>query len=492
MMSASFRLGTRAALACLVASVTLSASAQATELNVARPRDFVTGGPKGGAIAPGRARYKLRNRGTTAAEWSVSTDAPWLTMIPDSGNLAPGASVNVLAWVDQSMAGTFLLGQRSGEIVFVDDSSSEEIARVDAEMHIGFTIDEDEHFRLYGQPFVPIGVWAQPPEDAWGAYHADLGMNVLVGNGYAGASLNGQFLDVARDHGMLGMLNYDGNVKDHPALLGWYLYDEPDLHSTPPAQVLAQYNSWKAQDPEHEIMMNLTGFFYGDASWPTNADESLYFDYTAIPDWVAFDFYPVTGYNRPELAYVPGAATEMMADYFLDHRAPVWTWIEASDQNLSWVPASTPGPTAAQMRFEIWDSIVRGAKAIGYFTISFEPWSWSFLTPEVEAELRRTNRDIERLTPLITAPDANVNLTVTELSDQDVNYMVKRRGRSVFVFVTNADMHQPYRSASMDFTFDQAPSRVDVYGENRSIIPSGNGFSDTFEPLAARIYIVRF
>lgn len=484
----------KSAFAILIASATLSAAAmaQSTELTVLRSREFVTGAPKGGIVSPARRNYKLRNTGASSAQWSASTGADWLSISPSSGTLAPGATVTMQFSVDQSIAVGFPLGQRQATVAIRDDTQQADVDNINAEVHIGFTIDVDGHFRLNGRPYVPIGVWAQPPEDGWASFHADLGMNLLVGNGYTTLATNPDFLDAAEAHGMMGMVNYDANVQEHPALLGWYLFDEPDIHNTPPSEVLATYNSWKAQDPNHQIMMNLTGFFYHDATWGNDSQDQLYMEYTAIPDFVAFDFYPVSGFNRPELLYVPGAATEMMRDHFLDGRAPVFTWIEAADINHQYVPLSAPGPTAEQMRFEVWDSIIRGAKAIGYFTISFDPWSWANLTPEIEVELRRTNRDLERLTPLITAPDAPVNLTVTEQAGQDVHYMVKRRGRTVFVFVSNADMHQPYRPASMTFTFDQAPTGVQVYGENRSLTATGNSFTDSFAPLATRVYIVRF
>ena len=486
--------GARRTMATLAAAAVLASGSLAqSDLFVGRAVDFITGANKGGAAAPGARRYKLRNDGSAAVQWSISTDAAWLGFSQTSGTLAPGVGLDVSAMVNQAFVQGLDKGRHDGRITIRDDSSGQVVADLSAQMHVGLTIDDQKYFRLNGKPFIPIAVWAQPPDTNWAAYHADLGMNVLCGNGYGDVSYNQAFLDAAEAHGMHGMLNFDASVQDHPALLAWYLRDEPDLHGVPPSSVLQTYNSWKSQDPDSLIMMNLTGFFYWDSNWGTSANDPLYREYVAIPDWVAFDFYPVTGFNRPDLVYVPGAATQFMSNYFLNQEKPTFTWIEAADANLSWTPPNTPGPTPEQMRFEIWDSIIQGATGIGYFTISFDPWSWANITPENATELRRTNRDLKKLSKLITTGPSNLAMSVTEQSGQTVNTTIRRRGpRAYWVFASNADMHQPYRSARVSFDFQQTPVSVEVYGENRSITPVGNGFTDDFAPLGVHIYRVRF
>jgi hypothetical protein len=153
------------------------------------------------------------------------------------------------------------------------------------------------------------------------------------------------------------------------------------------------------------------------------------------------------------------------------------------------VPPGTPGPSEAQMRFEVWDAVIHGATAIHYFTIAFDPFTWSKLTPEIEQEMTRTNGQITELASVILRAPPAVNVTSSELGGQAHNMMLRKRGASYFLFADNADMAD--RSASITFTFPQTIRSVSVYGEGRAITPNGNRFTDSFAPLAVHIYEVR-
>jgi len=64
--------------------------------------------------------------------------------------------------------------------------------------------------------------------------------------------------------------------------------------------------------------------------------------------------------------------------------------------------------------------------------------------------------------------------------------MAKEYGGKLYVFAVNRNIST---AASVRFDLSQfAPGAVSVYGENRTITPSGSSFSDTFQPYAVHIY----
>ena len=196
--------------------------------------------------------------------------------------------------------------------------------------------------------------------------------------------------------------------------------------SYPPAQKLeptperdpsiqkANYERVKAANPNVLTWNILTaGFFGGYNSLPMR----YYDDFLKWTDIVSFDHYPVTGWHQPGRLPEVGLATRKLVSMARPGQ-PVWTIVEASDQELSWTAPETKGPTAEEMRAEIWMSIASGAKGIGYFTIAFgdkkkDGFKWNHLTDEIKAELKRSNGQLTALTAPIVIGDTKKKLTVS-------------------------------------------------------------------------------
>ncbi len=85
-----------------------------------------------------------------------------------------------------------------------------------------------------GKPFLPIFVWAQPANLV--EYQRSLGMNGVHASdvGAAGGPL--AYAEKCREAGMMALLNFSDwsegqadELKDHPAVLAWTTFHEPDL-----------------------------------------------------------------------------------------------------------------------------------------------------------------------------------------------------------------------------------------------------------------------
>jgi len=462
----------------------LSSGTGPGELEV-RPDRLSTGGPVGGPFDPLDQELRLTNPGSGAVQWSVSSDVAWLQVAPSAGTLAAGAQQSVTVSV-LGAAGSLDTGLHAATLEFSDVSDGQPLVQVEVTLGVGATIENQAWLNVHGRPFIPIGAWNQPPWDTHVAYLKSLGINTYLNNGLTPPEpTNPQLLDLLEANDMWAILQYDAGVRAHPRVLGWLLGDEPDLRGVPPADVQASYDAIKSADPGRFIALNTMGNFYWDANFGNPADEPLYQAYTAIPDISSFDFYSVAGWHNPGWVYMPGAMVQFLRERYLDPPKPVWAVIEASDHIQT---DAFPGPSAAQMRFEVWDSIIHGATAIHYFTIAFDPFAWTNLTPAIEQELARTNGQITALTEVILGAPPSLNVTSSEPSGLARNLALRRSGTTTWLFADNADMG--YRSATITFTFPGPISSVTVYGEGRTITPSGNAFTDTFDPLEVHIYQV--
>lgn len=355
-------------------------------------------------------------------------------------------------------------------------------------------IENNRWITVDGQKFFPIYVWSPPPTMDWLTYFNGLGINTAMNNGWQ-PEYNGMMLDNAQALGMYSILKFDAGQVNHPALLTWMADDEPDIYGVPPEELEAQFDYIRSVDPNHLIVTNLSCGFYYDENFDfipaaLNGSREWYYQYAAVTDLLSFDFYPVTGWNRPDWVYIPGPATEMLFNEYANSQKPVWAIVEASDADLSWTPPETRGPTPEEMRFEVWHAVIHGATGIGYFTIAFNPFRWANIDQAIEAEMTRTNGQLTALTEVILSMPPDLSLTVSEASGQTCNYMVRRSGNTYYLLVDNADMAR--QAATITATFDRQLGSVSVYDESRQIIPDGNSFTDSFAPLEVHIYEIAF
>jgi hypothetical protein len=260
-----------------------------------------------------------------------------------------------------------------------------------------------------------------------------------------------------------------------------------------PSVAKANYERMKAADPNALCWTVLTGFFHKNYN---RLPLALYDEYLKQTDIVSFDHYPVTGWNQPDKLVEVGQMTSQLAGMARKGQ-PVWSIIEASDQELSWTSPQTKGPTPQQMRAEAWMCIASGAKGIGYFTIGFgrgKAFKWNNLTPAIEAELKRTNAELTELAGPIVAGDSGNGLKVSsdESDDKVTNghaLMAIRKdyqGKTYLICV-NVTRKTVKPTLSVEGV---AGTVAQVWKEDRTIPFEAGALTDAFEPLAVHIYVV--
>ena len=353
-------------------------------------------------------------------------------------------------------------------------------------------IGPNGEFLVDGKPFLPVMQWLQSSSRI--AYQKGLGINTFVGNG--GSNSSAEYLaECQAQHVWCVMDPADMSVAAHPALLGWIFGDEPDLdgNDVEPAEILTQYRSIKGTDPSHVTLLTVTSGFFSEMDPPDwmNGDRSRYYAYAQATDAVGFDLYPVYGWCRPDWLYRVGAAQEGLAATYAPDRS-TYQWIECSRTSGQWCDIDDrkpdDGPTPQEVRNEVWQAITKGAKAIGYFTHSWEcdGYTQFCLSAEQEAELVRTNAQLSALTVPILSARYEESVTVNSSPNARIDWLAQRVGSEVTLFAVNVE--RSTIAVSFGVPGLVRGNQVQVYDENRRLSPNGDTFTDSFDPLAVHIY----
>ena len=159
-------------------------------------------------------------------------------------------------------------------------------------------------------------------------------------------------------------------VKDHPALYGYFLRDEPAVGDFP---VLAEWaNKIRSIDPDHPIYLNLFPNYVDEATLGSTYEEYVkQFTKTVKTTMLSFDHYPVL-----ESGVVRGGWWENLEIISREAAAaglPMWAF------TLSTAHHPYPVATQASLRLQLYTDLAYGAQCLQYFTYWCPtPGTWDF------------------------------------------------------------------------------------------------------------------
>lgn len=294
---------------------------------------------------------------------------------------------------------------------------------------VSVRIDGAGRFIVGGEPFFPIGLYSVP----WAAdfpalraagfntvhsyeFERELFVN-LQSRERAVRAFDGlddvaarAYLDAARKNGLQVLMGFPRpsgaepdifttagqaqmaarvrSLRDHPALLGWYLVDEPDGQDIEPAVVARAGAAVAALDPEHPT---LTVLCVPDR-FPAYGDSA---------DVLMFDSYPVP---REPLAVVGDGAARLKSAAGAA-RATVAV-LQAFDWcSYHWQEADTRPPTLTELRCMCWQAVAAGASGILFFNYCNERHSNRAAdNPAGWEMLRAIAAELEAMTSWLLAP----------------------------------------------------------------------------------------
>jgi hypothetical protein len=247
--------------------------------------------------------------------------------------------------------------------------------------------------------------------------------------------------------------------------------DEPDAQKPPtdPKLLAADYAHWKAAAPNKPVLVNFSGGRLLSGQDP----KSLYASYLNSADWIANDFYPVTGYNGPDQLWKIGAAVDRLRDWSAGK--PQFCFIETSNQRLPWMPRTTRGVTPDELRAQLWHAIIHGVRGVIYFPQQLGdkksiPFRYDATPQAVSTEMLRQNTRIAELTHVLAPPTNPPPHQITATPPLEVGWRVHAGTLHVI---------------ALNFSDDRVrAATIDVGGDAKS------QFRDDFDPYEVRTYRV--
>ncbi len=249
-------------------------------------------------------------------------------------------------------------------------------------------------------------------------------------------------------------------VRDHPALLSWYIADEPAAEYVP--QLTRVYNLVKELDPYHPVTIV---FCQGceHALKFAGAMDIMMADPYPIPNG------PVTSVSRTMDAFNEG----------FDFALPMWVVPQAFGGNEWWQRE----PTAQEERVMTYLALIHGARAVQYFTrkppVSFPK------SPILWAECGALALETAELTPALTSeePAPEVTSSVPEVHA----CTLRDRGIVTVLAANTAKRPQMVRLqlGGIDFT-----GEAEVLFEDRTVSVQSGAIEEPIDAYGTRAYAI--
>jgi hypothetical protein len=292
---------------------------------------------------------------------------------------------------------------------------------------------------------------------------AQLGMKVhynllsVSGGGGVGSKIEGLSPEEKRKRLIEEIIAF----RDHPALLGWYIADEPNGYKVPPAELEEIYQAVTQNDPWHPVSIVFMA--------PFNAAKK----YRNALDIVMADPYPV-----PDLpvSMVGNVASELRREF--SGKIPVWIVPQAFGGGEIW----SREPTYQEVRSMTWQAIINGASGIQYFVRhgpNYFPKStvtWS--------ECGRMAMEVAELTPWLLS-DEKAN----KVESSSANVLVTSRIHNGKLMILAVNKINEFVDATLRIS-GLSGTRARSLFENRLVSVNEGTIRDHLPPYGTHVYMI--
>lgn len=275
-------------------------------------------------------------------------------------------------------------------------------------------------------------------------------------------------IEVRKDHRWL-ITQFVKQLKNHPALYGWYLYDEPEYVQISPRLLERVYQAIKTEDPQHSVAIAF-GKLNRLGKYLQALDTVLYFNYPCYNDTPQFCNFENSGF---------GQLTANIAQ-FVEAKGNFWMVLQGYGEDKNGQPRHNRRlPSLEEERYMIYSSVLARANGLLFWAhyLSQQPWIDSVLTPLVT--------ELQSYLPAIASQK-----TVPQVSSD--NSLVQGRlfrnpqDNSLLLISVN------HSSQTIPATFTLRPQvRVQtarVLQEDRQIALQQGKLGDRFPPHAVHVY----
>ncbi len=253
---------------------------------------------------------------------------------------------------------------------------------------------------------------------------------------------------------------------DHPAILAWYLYDEPANKDTLPARVEQIYQVIRDTDPYHPCIV-LDNHVAGVYRYARGCDIKM-------PD-------PYVYFTRGGLAEHPIERVSTFMEAVRDAtggRAAAWVTPQGFDFRD---PEVSRIPSFAELRNMMYQAVAHDCKGFLWYTYAHDqPYTF----PELGIGMPFLSREARDLKSAILAPDVPDAVTVDSPQPGHMHVSVRRVGTHAYIIAVNTAT-QPQ---DVTFSLRDGLETLYVVSEGRQVNAADGTFSDTFGVYGTRIY----
>jgi hypothetical protein len=268
-----------------------------------------------------------------------------------------------------------------------------------------------------------------------------------------GANANGLKVVAWLERGMpiTTMESWIVSLKDHPAIIAWYVYDEPG----PSAQWLeanAKYAKAKEIDPSRPAMVNLL--------WNFNADWAS--------DILSLDHYPIGSSNNINTV---GGVAETLNRTAVKAGKPAWIWL----QSYGYIYGVTREPTGAEAECMAYMALIHGTRGLMYFAQKprlEEQWN----------ELRTLTDEVNELTPVLYSTDTTPSVSADAPS---IHVLSKTFGGKRYLIAVN---ESPLPVTTTLTSAEAGSALAATMFENRNVNVLNGQITDTFAGYQRHVY----
>jgi hypothetical protein len=292
---------------------------------------------------------------------------------------------------------------------------------------------------------------------------AELGMKVnynllsVSGGGGVGSKIN----DVSDEEKRKRLIAEIKTFRDHPALLGWYVSDEPNGNNITPGQLEEIYRTVRENDPWHPVSIVFMAPFMSSIK------------YADALDIVMADPYPIP--NLP--VTIVGETSGQLKTEFKGKK-PFWIVPQAFGGGELWGRE----PTVQEIRSMTWQAIINGATGIQYFVrqgLNYFPKS-----PAVWSECGRISVEVAELTPWLLSDEETLPV---ESYSKNILVTSRLHNNQLIIMAVNK-INEPV-SASIRIT-GVYNGKARVLFENRSITFNGGVIHDQLAAFGSQVYLL--